>query len=93
MTLLFRAICATPIEALEIAFPWEKAVIHREIEAHVIRPRHCKKRPLAEYCKCNKEGECLCYLTIIKNHFIDVAWHTEDDYRIIGDWIRDNHRN
>ena len=87
MSLLFLAICATPASDLEIAFPWEKEVIHREIQHLVKRPRFLQNRSLDSLCNCNINGECLCYLDVIKEYYMETAWHTEDDYQTIGDWI------
>ena len=90
MSLIVQAICALPVEDLEILFPWEKEVINREIQHRVIRLRHFGKRLPGAYCECNMNGDCLCYLMIIKNHYIDTAWHTENDYVNLGNWIRRN---
>ena len=86
MTLLIKAVLATPVEALEIAFTWEKEVINRVISPFITKPRSLRSRRLDELCECNKGGDCLCYLSVIKNEWIDTAWHTDNGFRTLKDW-------
>ena len=88
MSLFFLAACAVSVNDVERAFPWEKEAINRAIAQRLFRPQYFKSKSLHDLCSCNQNGDCLCYLNIIKEHMIDTAWHTEEEYSHIGNWIR-----
>lgn len=79
-----------PFTMIEWLFPHEKRVVHFNLGPLVRRTRATRNRPLGRLCDCGENGECLCYFGIIRHDQIEQFWATEDDYRYLGDWLRND---
>ena len=72
------------------ARPDQKRAIHWTLSPLVKRTRATGNHDLGLLCKCEQEGECLCYFEIIRRDKIEQFWCTEDDFQYLGDFLRDD---
>ena len=73
---------------LFLAEEHEGNAINQEFLKYVrIHPKLPDKH-LRSMCKvCKKDGDCLCYLFMIRQFMIDCYWGNEEDYTELGDWL------
>lgn len=78
-----------PVKNLFFAREHEGNVINQEFMRYVKLRRSIRRQEdLVTMCKvCKQDGDCLCYLFQIRHMMIDCYWCTEDDYKVLGDWL------
>ena len=86
-SLTIQAGLKIPLKALFFATEQEGFVINNEFLQHVrIHPK-LQIRNLRNVCKCNQNGDCLCYLFKIRYEMINQYWCEPTDYAELGDWL------
>ena len=77
-----------PINSLYFAAEHEGNVINQEFLAYVRMPPRYGNANLRAMCKiCEMDGDCLCYLFLIRHIMMDCYWGTEKDFQVLGDWL------
>lgn len=77
-----------PLNSLFFAEEHEGNVINQEFIKYVLIHRNFPGRGLRKMCTvCNKDGNCLCYLFMIRHFMLDCYWGKEEDYAKLEDWL------
>ena len=79
-----------PFFMIEHLFPEEYEPIHRHLSPFLYPYRSIRGRALGSLCQCGENGQCLCYYGIIRHDQIEQFWATENDFRFLGDFLRQN---
>ena len=77
-----------PIKDLFFATEYQGNVVNQEFMDQVRRHRDLQRQNFRTMCNvCKQDGDCLCYLFMIRQMMIDCYWGRVEDFQILGDWL------
>jgi len=77
-----------PINSLFFAAEHQGNVINQEFISQIHLCRGMRRSTLRALCRvCKQDGDCLCYLFMIRQRMISCYWRSEDDYLYLKDWL------
>ena len=77
-----------PIRDLFFAAEHQGNVVNQEFIGQIWIHRDLRRVNLRTMCRvCNQDGDCLCYLFMIRHYMIECYWGEAEDYQKLEDWL------